>query len=763
MISFSLRNHASPRATPVRIATIVAVVATLVVGIGAVPAAALAPSTVDSSVWGVNGRVRAIVETANATYIAGQFTALVSPDGLTTVAHSNLAAISPLTGAPLPFYGDVNKPVWNIAVSADNSTVYAVGDFNLANGVSRKRAAAFTAYSSPTQPGGTTLAWNPNLDATGLAVAVLGTRVYLGGAFLTVGGQPHAHLAAVTADTGVLLNNTTVGNWTATADLDVETIVTSHDGSKVLVGGLFTSISGSAGATQRKVASLNPTTGALQPWASHPNFEVFKLEVSDTQLFAAAGGSGGHSVGWRLSDGLQQWTGFGDGDAVAVELQNGVLYTGGHMTTWDGVATGHLFAVDPATGAMLMTGTKLAWNPKVNSNLGIFAMDSYKGHLSIGGDFTKVNNLARQHYARFSENLDPVPPTTPGQPAASADSATSVNLVWAASTDNVATSIIYNVFRDGGTTPVGQVTSASTTTVSFTDTNLALESTHTWQVQASDAVNLSALSPASDPFTLPPSAVPLMTGLTMLDTNANGRVDAVRVTFSSDVTCTAPCTDPWTLTGVPSGGSLSSVDVTADTATLNLTEGAGPQDTSVGAFTVALAPSASGIVDIDGDQAPGFDPTAPADGAGPVPVDDSSTDGVTPNWMEPGDTFTVTFSEPIDPSTVHAANVKELDPSGLGTDRIIIVGLSGTVDLLDDNIVIPNKGTIVYQQSSLTMLNNNTSIMSTVLGPCTGTACDPSLRGFSTLQPVTFLPEPNLRDLAGNQAVGSFTAPLAIY
>jgi hypothetical protein len=749
-MSFGVRNFAVRGGRKIRIATIMAVVTTLVVGVAVTPAAALAPTTVDSFMWQVNGRVRAIVETPNATYIAGQFTALVGPNG-ETVSRSNLAAIDPVTGGPLPFIADVNKPVWNLAVSADNSTVYAVGDFNLANGVSRKRAAAFDATT------GATLAWNPNLAATGLSVAVLGSSVYLGGDFLTVGGVAHAHLAAVDATSGALLTG-----WTATADDAVETIVTSHDSSKVLVGGLFTSISGSAGATQRKVASLNPTTGALLPWASHPNFEVFKLEVSDTQLFAAAGGSGGHSVAWNLSTGAQQWTGFGDGDAVAVELQNGVLYTGGHMTTWNGVATGHLFAVDPATGALLMTVTKPTWNVKVNSNLGIFAMDSFKGHLSIGGDFTKVNNLARQHYARFSENLDPVPPSIPGKPAASEDSPSSVDLVWAASTDNVATSIVYNVFRDGGATPIAQVTSSSTTTVSYTDTNLALQSTHTWQVQASDGVNLSALSPASDPFTLPPSPVPLLTGLTMLDSNANGLVDTVQATFSSAVTCTAPCTTPWTLVNVPSGGSLSSVDVTGDVATLSLTEGAGAQDTSVGAFTVALSGATTGVVDGDGDPA-SFAATAPADGAGPVPVGFDSTDGVTPNFMEDGDAFTVTFSEPVDPSTVHAANVKEFDPAGNGTDRINIVGLSATVDLLDDNIVIPNKGTIVFQQSTLTMLNNNTTITSTIAGPCTGTACDPTLRGFSSLQPVTFLPEPNLRDFSGNQAVGSFTGPLAIY
>jgi hypothetical protein len=752
MISFGMRNFVARGGRKARIATVMAVVATLVVGLAAMPAAALAPTTVNPAMWQVNGRVRAIIETPNATYIAGQFTALVSPDGTTLVPRTNLAAIDPASGQPLPFVANVNKPVWNIAVSADNSTVYAVGDFNLANGISRKRAAAFDATT------GATLAWNPNLAATGLSVAVLGSRVYLGGAFLTVGGAAHAHLAAVDATSGALLTS-----WSATADSDVETIVTSNDGSKVLVGGLFTSISGSAGATQRKVASLNPTTGALLPWASHPNFEVFKLEVSDTQLFAAAGGSGGHSVAWNLSTGAQQWTGFGDGDAVAVELQNGILYTGGHMTTWNGVATGHVFAVNPATGALLLTAGKPSWTIKINSNLGIFAMDSFQGHLSIGGDFTKVNNLAQQHYARFDEVLDTTAPTTPGQPVASGaiGAASSVNVVWNASHDNVATSIIYNVYRDGDF--VGSVTSSSTTTVSYTDTNLAPLSTHTWTIQASDGANLSVMSPASDPFTLPASDVPTLAGLTMLDNDDDGRVDAVRATFSSAVTCTDPCIDPWTLANVPSGGSLASVAVSGNTATLSLNEGTGAQDTSVGAFTIALSGSPSGIVDaVDAGQA-SFTATAPSDGAGPVPVGYETTNVLTAGFMEPGDTFTVTFSEPIDPATVIAANVKEFDPQGTGTDEINIVGLSATFDLLDDNIILPDKGTVVYQKSTLTMLNGNTSIRSTIAGKCTGTACDPSLRGVSSLQPVTFLPETNLRDFAGNQAGGSFTGTLAIF
>ncbi|HSS68240.1 MAG TPA: hypothetical protein VLK34_06780, partial [Nocardioidaceae bacterium] len=210
------------------------------------PARALAPTTFDASMWQVDGRVRAIVETPNAIYLAGKFNNLIGPGGQ-RAARTNLAAISPTTGAALPFVANVNKQVWNIALSPDGSTIYAVGDFTRANNVTRDRAAAFDATT------GAIKAWNPRLDQSGFGVAALGNRVYLGGDFLTVGGQSHARLAAVDATSGAL-----VTGFTATANDSVETITPTPDGSKVMVGGLFTSISGSPNSTQRKMAALDP-------------------------------------------------------------------------------------------------------------------------------------------------------------------------------------------------------------------------------------------------------------------------------------------------------------------------------------------------------------------------------------------------------------------------------------------------------------------------------------------------------------------------
>jgi chitodextrinase len=93
---------------------------------------------------------------------------------------------------------------------------------------------------------------------------------------------------------------------------------------------------------------------------------------------------------------------------------------------------------------------------------------------------------------------DTTPPTVPGQPAGTSPAAGALRIHWAASSD--ASPITYDVYRDGGSTPIG--TSIDTT---FTDTGLDVNSSHTYTVDAVDASNnRSAQSPASAPITVTP-------------------------------------------------------------------------------------------------------------------------------------------------------------------------------------------------------------------------------------------------------------------
>ena len=99
-------------------------------------------------------------------------------------------------------------------------------------------------------------------------------------------------------------------------------------------------------------------------------------------------------------------------------------------------------------------------------------------------------------FGRYEVGSD-APPTAPGKPAASSDAPGQVTLNWQAATDDHATTLLYRIYRDQGTTPVGTTSSSSTGIVSFTDTNVPA-GTHTYAVSASDGSNEGPRSADSD-------------------------------------------------------------------------------------------------------------------------------------------------------------------------------------------------------------------------------------------------------------------------
>jgi arylsulfatase A-like enzyme len=120
-------------------------------------------------------------------------------------------------------------------------------------------------------------------------------------------------------------------------------------------------------------------------------------------------------------------------------------------------------------------------------------------HNQLAADRTCAGSTCPQP---VSSTPDTQAPTVPGTPSGTSTAAGQIALTWAASTDDRATTLAYRVYRDDGATPVGSVSSASTTTVSFTDTGLAPGSVHTYRVDAFDGTNASAESAASDPITV---------------------------------------------------------------------------------------------------------------------------------------------------------------------------------------------------------------------------------------------------------------------
>jgi hypothetical protein len=269
-------------------------------------------------------------------------------------------------------------------------------------------------------------------------------------------------------------------------------------------------------------------------------------------------------------------------------------------------------------------------------------------------------------------------------------------------------------------------------------------------VAGNQAPSFAATAPAD-------KAAPALTSLQMFDTNTNGKVDQVKVTFSEALAAYTAGTAPWTLAAVPSSGTLSSVSISGAVATLTLTEGAGAPDTSVGSFTVALAANAGGIRDAAGNQA-SFAATAPADKAAPVLVSATSGGG-TAGLMETGDTMTLTFSEPLAPASVPAsATVTELETGGSST--LTIPGVIQPATISNSYLRIGLLGNTAQGTATgtITLTNGNLTI-NIVLGTVTSSGNGLLGGGVATgTGSVTMSPVATITDPAANAAITSSSA-----
>jgi chitodextrinase len=179
------------------------------------------------------------------------------------------------------------------------------------------------------------------------------------------------------------------------------------------------------------------------------------------------------------------------------------------------------------------TGTTFSDPGLVNGSVHTYTVDAtdalnHVSQLSSSSNPTTV----------FGVLPDTSPPTTPGQPAGTSTVAGRIDLTWSASTDD-SVPITYNIYRDGGASPVGQ-----TTGTTFSDPGLVNASVHSYTVDATDAVNnVSPLSASSDPITVfdpPPDITPPTTpGQPSGTSTVAGRID---LTWSASTDDSVPIT-----------------------------------------------------------------------------------------------------------------------------------------------------------------------------------------------------------------------------
>ncbi len=164
--------------------------------------------------------------------------------------------------------------------------------------------------------------------------------------------------------------------------------------------------------------------------------------------------------------------------------------------------------------------------------------------------------------------------------------------------------------------------------------------------------------------------------------------------------------------------------------------------------------------------------SAPADGAGPVPVGfrHQHNNGVgcsgLPNTLglaEPCDELTSEWSEQLLPSSIPATTASTItDPPGTGNQTVTIPGFTrGPMDLGSAGYLTLDGSSATWASSTLVLSSAGDALTARIAGPCTGTGCTAlAIVGNVT---VTYVPAATITDLAGNPAAGSFTKTQTMY
>lgn len=463
----------------------------------------------------------------NTVYVAGKFETARpagSGPGSNTVVRKNFLAYDLTTGALLPFAPRFNQQVRSLATSPDGTRLYAGGFFTTVNDISRTYIAAFDIPSQALS------SFAPKVSRRVEALVATDSTVYAGGAFSSVGTTERLKAAAFTRAGQLTPWNPRAGDGAVSA------LTVSPDGSKVVLGGSFTTMNGSSNPGYG-LAAVDGATGELVPWAINSlirnggvNSAILSLTSDGTSVYGTGYhyGEGGNLEGTFKADwngGELQWVEDCHGDTYSVSAGADVIYTAGHAHYCGNLggypqtepwgfqraiaftkATTRTLTADPH-GYYNFAGTPspslLDWFPTFNTGT---ASGSTQGpwdvlvagkYVLYGGEFTTVNNKGQQGLVRFAAK--DIAPNDDGPrlnstnfvPNVVSFSRGTARIAWQANHDRDNALLTYQVIRNNQTaTPVYTTTASSNfytrPVLSFTDTGLTPGASYNYRIRAID-------------------------------------------------------------------------------------------------------------------------------------------------------------------------------------------------------------------------------------------------------------------------------------
>ena len=493
------------------------------------------PTTVSADVLPtvqIDGVAWKQVIVGDIVYVGGSFTSARpagAAAGTSETPRSNMLAYRLSTGKLITtFAPSFNGQVKDLALSPDKKLLYVAGAFTQVDGVNRYRAAAIDLAT------GKATSFRPIFNSTTNAVAATSTAVFYGGVFTSADKTARTKVAAVKPSdtgTGLLPMNPKVAGG------NVNDIVVSSDGTKIVIGGAFTSVNGSSkpgyGLARLEVSSGSslalPVNDEIRNGGSEA--AILSLESDGTSFYGSGynyGGAGNLEGSFKAdwATGKLTWLEDCHGDTYAVWPTAKTVYQASHKHGCD--TSGGFLETKPRSfqhstaTSQDVRGTNIAddkygypdhpgtprpefleWYPKwtngtyTSAQQSTWTVTANASYVVYGGEFLKVNGVAQQGLVRFAvKDIAPnkVGPTLKGAKWAltgSSPSAGKATLKWPGNSDKDNATVTYNLYRGSiDSTPIKTVKVSAPfwkhTAMTFTDAGRTSGSAQKYKIEAVD-------------------------------------------------------------------------------------------------------------------------------------------------------------------------------------------------------------------------------------------------------------------------------------
>jgi|GEM_PF-3859965 len=358
---------------------------------------------------GTNAAVRALRYDFVTSYlhVGGEFT---TAGGLPRAYYATYSSSGNLSSTTVSFNGPV-RTIEFTPQSGSSGKMFVGGDFTTVNAISRGRLAGFTTGSASVSFDPT---FNFYLDGPCRRIILPSTaRMYVGGDFASVNGQPHTRLAGFSFISFVGSNGSTLQYWDLAPgygdtgpDDSILALAGTSDG-KVVLGGSFVNVAGNLrpalvrlygdSGSQPPVAPASPAATALSDTQIYVNW--------NTSLFATA-----YTLE-RSSDGVSGWTQIYSGSSTSyidtTLTASTTAYYRARASNSNGPG-GYSSVVSATTAAGPWTGagslTTALPAGSVNGSVAAILRQP-DGKILIAGSFTNVLGSARKYIARLLPDL----------------------------------------------------------------------------------------------------------------------------------------------------------------------------------------------------------------------------------------------------------------------------------------------------------------------------------------------------------------------